>query len=44
VNPLGQSLRSAVGDKTAKPLAEGLGLETVGDLLRHYPARFPRGR
>jgi ATP-dependent DNA helicase RecG len=34
------SLRTALGDKTARPLAKQLGLETVGDLLRHYPRRY----
>jgi ATP-dependent DNA helicase RecG len=35
-------LRSApaIGDKTAKVLAEGLGLHTVGDLVHHYPRRY----
>ncbi|MBV9293296.1 MAG: ATP-dependent DNA helicase RecG [Frankiales bacterium] len=33
-------LRDAVGDKTAKALEKGLGLETVGELLRHYPRRY----
>src|SRR3954467_8718335 len=33
-------LRDAVGDKTAKVLAKGLGLRTCGDLLRHYPRRY----
>ncbi len=32
-------LRSVVGDATAKKLAT-LGLETVDDLLRHYPRRY----
>ena len=34
------SLRTALGDKTARPLAKQLGMETVGDLLRHYPRRY----
>nr|WP_240746697.1 ATP-dependent DNA helicase RecG [Cryptosporangium phraense] len=33
-------LRDAVGAKTADALAKGLGLETVGDLLHHYPRRY----
>ena len=33
-------LSAAVGDKSAKPLADHLGLHTVGDLLRHYPRRY----
>ncbi|MGI9195955.1 MAG: ATP-dependent DNA helicase RecG [Candidatus Nanopelagicales bacterium] len=28
------------GGKTAKALRDGLGIETVGDLLRHYPRRY----
>ncbi|WP_216209015.1 ATP-dependent DNA helicase RecG [Amycolatopsis aidingensis] len=35
-DPLGPFL----GDKTAKALASGLNLHTVGDLLRHYPRRY----
>jgi ATP-dependent DNA helicase RecG len=30
----------ALGDKTAKVLADKLGLLTVGDLLHHYPRRY----
>jgi ATP-dependent DNA helicase RecG len=30
----------ALGAKTGTPLAKHLGLETVGDLLRHYPRRY----
>jgi ATP-dependent DNA helicase RecG len=37
---LGTRLSAAVGGKTAHALAEGLGLHTVGDLLRHYPRRY----
>ncbi len=33
-------LRKVVGDRTAKVLAEELGLETLEDLLRHYPRRY----
>jgi ATP-dependent DNA helicase RecG len=33
-------LRDLVGAKTAKALEAGLGLETAGDLLRHYPRRY----
>src|SRR5438270_11627887 len=33
-------LRDAVGDKTAKALEKGLGLQTCADLLRHYPRRY----
>ncbi len=34
------SLRTALGDRTARPLAASLDLHTVGDLLRHYPRRY----
>lgn len=33
-------LTSIIGDKTAKVLSEQLELNTVGDLLRHYPRRY----
>jgi ATP-dependent DNA helicase RecG len=33
-------LRSLVGDRTAKALAQHLGLHTVRDQLRHYPRRY----
>jgi ATP-dependent DNA helicase RecG len=33
-------LRDVLGGRTSKPLSTALGLETVGDLLRHYPRRF----
>ncbi|RRS00289.1 ATP-dependent DNA helicase RecG [Glycomyces terrestris] len=33
-------LREVLGKKTAEALADGLGLETVGDLLGHYPFRY----
>ena len=33
-------LASVVGPKTADALAESLDLQTVGDLLRHYPRRY----
>jgi ATP-dependent DNA helicase RecG len=33
-------LRLVIGDKAAKRLDSGLGLQTVGDLLRHYPRRY----
>lgn len=29
-----------VGDRTAKVLITQLGIETLGDLLRHYPRRY----
>ena len=34
------SLGPLLGKKSADALAEGLGLHTVGDLLRHYPRRY----
>ena len=37
---LGARLSAAVGGPTAAVLADGLGLQTVGDLLRHYPRRY----
>jgi ATP-dependent DNA helicase RecG len=33
-------LRLVVGDKAAKLLGRALELETVGDLIRHYPRRY----
>jgi len=33
-------LRLVVGDKAAKLLGRALELETVGDLMRHYPRRY----
>ncbi len=33
-------VRTVVGDRTAKILRSGLAIETVGDLLRHYPRRY----
>jgi ATP-dependent DNA helicase RecG len=35
-------LARVLGPKTATSMAEQLGLETVGDLLRHYPRRYAR--
>ncbi|WP_311553267.1 ATP-dependent DNA helicase RecG [Propionimicrobium lymphophilum] len=37
-----EPLSEVLGGKTAKPLAS-LGLETVGDLLRHFPRRYLSG-
>ncbi len=39
-SPLVEGLRAHVGPKTAEVLAKSLGLETVEDLLRHYPRRY----
>jgi ATP-dependent DNA helicase RecG len=33
-------VKTVVGDRTAKILHAGLEIETVGDLLRHYPRRY----
>ena len=33
-------LDRALGARTAKPLSDAFGLQTVGDLLRHYPRRY----
>ncbi|MCF2528583.1 ATP-dependent DNA helicase RecG [Yinghuangia soli] len=42
---LDEPLAKLVGDRTAKVLAKSLSLDTVGDLLRHYPRRYAeRGR
>ncbi|HZX02340.1 ATP-dependent DNA helicase RecG [Kribbella sp.] len=35
-----RKLRDFLGAKTAKSFAEVLGIETVGELLRHYPRRY----
>ncbi|ADB33825.1 ATP-dependent DNA helicase RecG [Kribbella flavida DSM 17836] len=35
-----RKLRDFLGAKTAKTFAEVLGIETVGQLLRHYPRRY----
>ncbi|MFW6694243.1 ATP-dependent DNA helicase RecG [Streptomyces sp. MAR4 CNX-425] len=40
VSVLEESLKKSVGDRTAKAMAEHLGLHTVGDLLHHYPRRY----
>ena len=37
---MGTPLKAVVGDKTAGALQKGLGMLTVGDLLRHYPRRY----
>ena len=42
---LATPLAAAVGGRTAEALVTQLSLETVGDLLRHYPRRYvDRGR
>ena len=40
VTTLDEPLDHVVGDRTAKVLAKGLDLHTVGDLLHHYPRRY----
>ncbi|MDL5487610.1 ATP-dependent DNA helicase RecG [Microbacterium wangruii] len=35
-------LRAAVGDKTAGALERAFGMQTVGDLLVHYPRRYAK--
>ncbi|MGW2026712.1 helicase-related protein [Streptomyces decoyicus] len=37
---LDEPLKKILGGTTAKVLAEQLGLQTVGDLLHHYPRRY----
>jgi len=37
---LDTKLDGVVGGKTATPMERGLGLRTVGDLVRHYPRRL----
>ncbi|MEX2974707.1 helicase-related protein [Streptomyces sp. C184] len=37
---LDEPLKKILGGTTAKVLAEHLGLQTVGDLLHHYPRRY----
>ncbi len=40
VTTLREPLVRALGPKTGKALQAALGIETVGDLLRHYPRRY----
>src|SRR5579863_9995776 len=40
VTTLREPLTRSLGPKTAQALENGLGLHTVGDLLRHYPRRY----
>lgn len=45
VPALEEPLKKVLGPATAKVMAEHLGLQTVGDLLHHYPRRYEeRGR
>ncbi|MCW4384896.1 ATP-dependent DNA helicase RecG [Salinibacterium sp. SYSU T00001] len=39
-SPLDAKLSSALGGRTAQSFSRNLGLETVGDLLSHYPRRY----
>ncbi len=41
-SPLDVKLSVPLGGRTAAAFAKGLGLETVGDLLSHYPRRYAR--
>lgn len=41
-SPLDAKLSGPLGGRTAAALAKGLGLETVGDLLMHFPRRYAR--
>ncbi len=40
VTTLGEPLPRALGPKTAKALEAAFGMQTAGDLLRHYPRRY----
>jgi ATP-dependent DNA helicase RecG len=40
---LNDRLDRVIGAKSAKPLAEHFGIETVDDLLRHYPRKYSDG-
>src|SRR5579859_7801988 len=40
VTTLGEPLTRPMGPKTAKALEAAFGMQTVGDLLRHYPRRY----
>jgi ATP-dependent DNA helicase RecG len=42
VSPLDETLVNALGGRTAGALKRAFGLETVGDLLSHYPRRYAR--
>ncbi len=41
-SPLDARLSGVLGGRTAAAITKGLGLETVGDLLTHYPRRYAR--
>ena len=40
MSTLETSLKKELGDRTATALTKAFGMETVGDLLRHYPRRY----
>lgn len=40
---LSDSLDAVLGAKAARALEESFGIETVGDLLRHYPRKYNQG-
>ena len=40
VTTLSESLNRPLGPRTAKALEAAFGMQTVGDLLRHYPRRY----
>ena len=42
LSPLDAKLNGVLGGRTAAALAKGFGLDTVGDLLTHYPRRYAR--
>jgi ATP-dependent DNA helicase RecG len=42
VSPLDETLTNTLGGRTAGALKRAFGLETVGDLLSHYPRRYAR--
>ncbi len=41
-SPLDQKLGGVLGARTAAVFAKGFGIDTVGDLLTHYPRRYAR--
>jgi ATP-dependent DNA helicase RecG len=41
-HPLGESLHLVLGAKPAKDLEKAFGMQTAGDLLRHYPRRYEK--
>ena len=41
-HPLGEALQKVLSDDTAKKLAKSLDLDTVGDLVRHFPRRYEK--